>query len=273
MRNLLLSSIVGVLILVCVSGEAQGVIFPKTIRDIQESTAASNWDSAYNGQSVNVTDGIVTYAGLPPGKSSYRVVIQDPTQTEWAGVEIKRFGGTLNVQVGDKIELTNVVVDESYATTYLLFDVGSGFSVVSSGNSISPTVISPSLLGTGDTSANPAAAEKYEGMILRVENVTVGAKGFGSHADLYVLDDGAGSCWASDYMNQDRVIGQDYHANTVTGASFAAVEGIMEQYQKTINGYDHYQLLTRSTADFVPEPGCVLICFAGIAAVIRLGRK
>ncbi|MCK5113629.1 MAG: hypothetical protein KAR11_02560, partial [Phycisphaerae bacterium] len=185
--------------------EAQGLGVPYLgIRDVQESSAANSWESLYNGDTINVIGGVVTYTGMPPGKVKYRIVIQDPTQTEWAGIEVKQIGGTLNVNVGDKIDLSNVLVEESRATTYLVYDAGSSASVISGGNSITPTVIAPSLLGVGLISANPAAAEKYEGMIVRVEGVTVGDMGLGSHADLYTLGDGAGSCYASDYMNQDR---------------------------------------------------------------------
>jgi len=246
-----------------------------TIYDIQYSDAASSWQSSYYTQTVSeVTGGVVTYVGTPPGKATFRVVVQDPAFTEWAGVEIKVLDGSLNVSVGDKITLTNVVVDESRGGTYLLFDVsgaGSGFTVVSSGNSVAPTAVSPADLGAGDTSADPAKAEKYEGMLLKVLNVTVGDVDLGKAVDNYELTSSLGTCWGTDYFNQDRAASADYCVSTVTGAQFSAVVGILEQYSNSGTGYDYYQLMTRSEADFVPEPASAAMLL-GLAGLILRRR-
>lgn len=250
-----------------------------TIDDVQHSDAAANWKSSYEGSIVSVTGGVVTYADAPPGKANYRVVIQDPDGTEWCGIQMKVLGGTVNVEVGDRVNLTNVYVDEgakARGNTYLIFHEGvynSSFEVVANGDSILPTVVSPSVLGAGDESAVPAQAEKYEGMLLKVENVTVGAMGLGSHVDNYELTNAGGSCWAGDYMNVD--IGVDYyHPYISIGAEFQSVTGILEQYTKPAYCWDYYQLLTRETSDLlIPEPGAGAIFLAAAWAVLLRRRR
>ncbi|MDY6914216.1 MAG: PEP-CTERM sorting domain-containing protein [Planctomycetota bacterium] len=269
-----------VLVILASAGAAEAVPIPSlTIPDVQFSDAANGWTSFYANQIVDVTGGVVTYAATPPGKSTPRVIIQDPGFSEWAGIEIKVFDGTLadGLQIGDRVDLTDVYVDESSkarGTTYLLFDVmnyGSSFTVVSGGHTVDPTVIDLSILGAGDESADPVQAEKYEGMLLSVADVTVTAMDLGSHSDNYELTNTAGACWASDYLNVDRQAVEDYHAKVGLGAGFDAIVGVLEQYTKTSNDYDYYQLLTRSGADFVPEPASVVLLLLGSAAM--LGRK
>jgi len=259
------------------AGAAQAL----TIGDVQQCDASTSWLSPHDGQTVDVAGGVVTYVAAPPGKRTPRVVIQDPTLSTWAGIEIKIFDGTLGqgVQLGDRVDLTNVVVDESSSTrgtTYLLFDAtayGSGFTVLGSGHAVAPTVVSASVLGAGDLSADPAAAEKYEGMLLSIADATVGDRDLGSHADNYALNTPAGTCWASDYLNVDRDSAAKYHPRTVTGAQFDAVVGVLEQYKKDSSGYDYYQLLTRSGADLVPEPGTLALLALGAALRLRRRRR
>jgi len=252
-----------------------------TIYDVQYSTAATGWKSSYDTQVVNVTGGVVTYVGSPPGKLSPRVVIQDPTYSQWAGVEIKIFSGAPEggVQVGDRVDLTNVQVDEgskTRGTTYLIYDetaFGSGFSVVSSGHSVPATVLTPGDIGGGDMSADPSVTEKYEGMLIELQTVTIGSLNIGSHNDNYELLSGGQTCWGSDYMNLDRDEAELYHDRTVSGATFPVVVGILEQYTKESDEYDYYQLLTRGTADLggtaVPEPLTAVLLVGGCVAAWR----
>ncbi len=253
-----------------------------TIPEVQYSDLGHNWQSTYydelSPQVVDVTGGVVTYAANPPGKSFARVVIQDPNFSEWAGIEIKIMDATpaSAFGIGDRVDFTNVRVDESRGATYLLFDgvgYGSALTIISSGHVVEPTVVNPSLLGAGDLSADPGEAEKYEGMLLKVENVTlnVDENGLGSHCDNYELVGLGGTCWAADYMNVDRQVGEDYHYWVQTGRNFEAVVGILEQYTKPSSGYDYYQLLTRNSGDFVPAPTPAALLLVGGAAL--LGRR
>jgi len=215
-----------------------------TIYDVQHCDAADGWKSPYVDQVVDVTGGVVTYVGRPPGKATTRVVIQDPSFTEWAGIEVK---------------------------IYLLFDAtnyGSDFSVVQTGVVVAPTIVPAWMLGNGEQSAAPEQAERYEGMLLAVQDVTIGSLGLGSHNDNYELVTAAGTCWATDYFNLDRDPFELYHALTQPGSSFDAVVGILEQYTKTSDQYDYYQLMTRNSADFVPEPATSALFWAATAMLL-----
>jgi len=268
------------------AGAAEGV----TVFDVQHSDAAAGWGSAYADQVVSVTGGVVTFVGLPPGKKTARVVVQDPAFAEWGGVEIKVLEGTFAdvVRVGDRVDLAGVYVDESSkgrGTTYLLYDdrtpaeggYGSSFTVLGSGFAVAATVVSPSLLGAGDVSADPAAAERYEGMLLEVRDVVVGALYQGSHNDNYELIGAGGTCWASDYMNLDRPPSELYHPDTVTGRALASVVGILEQYTHAGEGYDYYQLLTLAPREAdeaaVPEPAASALLSAGVGTIILRRRR
>lgn len=263
-----------------------------TIDDVQQTDAAHDWESPYLGQTVEVTGGIVTYAAMPPGKAFARVVVQDPSFAEWAGVEIKILDGTppSAFPVGSRVDLSNVCVDENRGTTYLLFDgrsvgeggYGSGMSVFPTDQVVPPTVVSPLVLGyaqpiasqadeeNANVSAAPAQTEKYEGMLLMVTDVTLNVDpiGFGSHNDNYELIGAGGVCWAGDYMNVDRPAGEDYHPWTQTHRGYDAVVGVLEQYTKDSTAHDYYQLLTRSSADFIPAPPVVMMLLAGAAAML-----
>jgi hypothetical protein len=93
-------------------------------------------------------------------------------------------------------------------------------------------------------------------MLIKVIDVNVEGLGYGKAYDNYILqssDDANSACWASDYINDD--VEDIYHPYVEAGRHFCGVTGILEQYTGNKDGidYDYYQLLTRSTADFVIE--------------------
>jgi hypothetical protein len=97
-------------------------------------------------------------------------------------------------------------------------------------------------------------AEKYEGMLIKVRNVSVEDTGYGKAYDNYILgsnSDPNSVCWTSDYMNYD--IDGIYHPLVEVGNTFCGVTGFLEQYIGESDGiyYDYYQLLTTKTDDFL----------------------
>ncbi|MDA3892479.1 MAG: phospholipase D-like domain-containing protein [Salinivirgaceae bacterium] len=141
----------------------------QSIYEIQGQTNLS----PYNGQSVS-TKGIVTavYVG------SY--FIQDG-DSEWTGLYV--YDKTQTPAIGDSIEIAGTIY-EYYDMTELV-DITS-FTVTSSGN----TLPEPILIETG------AAEEKWEGVLLRVENAecTNPDLGFGE----WELNDGSGTTVVND---------------------------------------------------------------------------
>jgi hypothetical protein len=69
-------------------------------------------------------------------------------------------------------------------------------------------------------------------------------------------------------MNVDA--GGPYHPLIHTGAVLERIRGIVDQYTRPEEGWDYYQLCTRSSADIVPEPGALVLL---LAAGILVGRR
>jgi len=250
-----------------------------SIYDIQYTTAADG-ASPQDGNTIDCLGGVVTHTWAG-GKA--RVYLQDPARTEWAGIMVKDWTGTVlpGVALGDWVSLSNVVVEESRGNTILKFhtDYASGFAIVSSGNAVSaPVVVTPSAIAApaegppGEWYVADHSAEKYEHMWVAVEGVTVAGMGLGHVADNYVLSDGAGECWASDYMNAD--VGADgYDHQVAGGASVDRVTGIFEQYTHLPSFWDHYQIVTTKTGDLVPDATTAIILLAGSTGVLRQRRR
>jgi hypothetical protein len=237
-----------------------------SIYDIQY-TADPNGDSPQNGNIVNCKGGIVIHKA-PTGKP--RLIVQDPAYPAgWGAIQVKDLFGIGvfdDVNVGDWISLTNVLVEEYKGTTFLQYiqENNAGFEIRSSGNSLPrPLVV------TVDQIAAPIEgldtwlvadhnAEKYESMLIKVVNVNVKDIGYGKAFDNYILASNVDPnfiCWASDYMNADKEKGLIYHPIIEPGKNFCGVTGVLEQYTDIQDGiyYDYYQLLTTSSDDFTVE--------------------
>jgi len=92
-----------------------------SIFDIQY-TADPNGQSPHNGSIIDCTGGIVTHKP-PTGKP--RLIIQDPADPEgWGAIQVKDLFNTgifADVDVGDWISLTNVLVEDNKGTTFLQY--------------------------------------------------------------------------------------------------------------------------------------------------------
>lgn len=239
-----------------------------SIYDVQANTSDGD-ASIYDGQIHSVTGGIVTHkwAGWQT-----RVYIQNPDFPEWGAICIKDFEADEladAVEIGDWISLSNVLIEEYRGTTFLQYDRTAspdvGFSVDSQGNPVPEAT----LLTAADLiiPVDHAASESWESMIVRLEDVTVGAMDLGKADDNYELIQGNDVAWGADYMNADA--GGPYHPWIYTGAHLDSITGLVEQYTKLTDGWDYYQLLTRSSADIVPEPGSFALLALGLALGLR----
>ncbi len=236
-----------------------------SIYDVQYTTAPSG-ASPFNGQTHNVLGGVVTH--IMPWSSKPRVYIQDPAFPAWGGVVIKDWtGGTLagSVSIGDRIDLTDVFIEEASGTTTLQFGgslaPGAGFAVQGAAPlpdalTLTAADLAAPLYNPGDGSWLVADhdSELYEGMLVTLENVTVGQLDLGKAADNYELLQNDDTAWAADFMNWDA--GGTYHPDIFTGAELLELSGIVEQYVGSSGGiqYDYYQVFTRTSDDIVPVP-------------------
>jgi hypothetical protein len=237
-----------------------------SIYDIQY-TEDPNGDSLQNGLIVDCAGGIVTHKS-PSGRP--RLIVQDPAYPDgWGAIQIKDLFGTgvfTDVNVGDWISLTNVLVEEYKGSTFLQYmeENNAGFEILISNNKLpKPLVITVDQIAApiedlDSWAISDYSAEKYEAMLIKVVNVNVKDTGYGKAYDNYVLASNADPnliCWVSDYMNAGKDKGPIYHPNVEQGKNFCGVTGVMEQYTGEQDGiyYDYYQLLTRTTEDFTSE--------------------
>jgi hypothetical protein len=229
-------------------------------------TKDANGVSPQDGNVVDCLGGIVVHirsGGRP------RIVLQDPIYTNgWGAVQVKGWSGEAfdGVAVGDWVSLANVFVEDFKGTTYLQYqsEYDSALTVVDVDNPLprSLTVSVDEIKAPVETldawTLSGYSAEKYESMLIEVTDVSVTDLGYGKAFDNYVLASNADpnrECWVSDYMNADKEKGAIYHPTVEVGKSFYGVTGILEQYTGTSDGiyYHYYQLLTRSSEDFVLE--------------------
>ena len=235
-----------------------------TIYDIQYSTPP-DYSSPYDGQTVTVTGGIVTKIFVG---GSTKITIQDPTLGDaWAGIQVvfSDHGQAAGIVFGDQVDFYDVVVDEYRGNTQLLFSATSMHQINTSGH-----VVEPLLVTTADIAYPPNhdVTEKYEYMLLKLEDVTVGAMDLGKNEDNYELTNADGTCWGSDYANIDLPPGEIYYV--AAGQYFECYVGYLEQYLRPDQGWDYYQILPRDAQDYeCPPTATTTVSWGGIKALYR----
>jgi hypothetical protein len=247
-----------VLALGCVTAAATAD--PLTIYQVQYTTSEDGGSGYDGGDPIDCAGGIVVakFEGFRP-----RLILQDPNDPdEWGAIQVKDWTGELelfdNVQNGDWVEFTNMLVEDFRGTTMLQWQTPENptFNIVSQENPLPPYRI----VEVGEMPAPIEGppwewfvenhdAEPLESMRLIIRDVTVTEKDLGKEVDNYNLQNGAGEdCWAADYMNE-HVGPWGYHDFVTVGQHFCAVSGVFEQYTKLSDGWDYYQLITQTTTD------------------------
>ena len=119
--------------------------------------------SKFAGQKLDVM-GVIT--AIRPDEQYPNFFIQDPSRLEWAGIFVYVKSGYKPPPVGSKVELT-ADVKEYYGLTELANI--SSTTTLSSNNKIEPVSIDPKVLSGGCN----FDGEKYEGMLVSIDNLTV----------------------------------------------------------------------------------------------------
>lgn len=209
-----------------------------TIRDIQESSAAEHWRSAYEGGRVNLR---AIVSAVLPGKQM--ITLCDPQLgTSWAGISVRdtetRLGDLL---LGDEIQLQHVLVAEQADLTILTFDAESELSVQGVGASVPATPIEPEDLARG-----AEYAERYESMLVTLFNVTVPACGVAEGADLYYLVSATDTLLCSDSAHDLAPPGSAFFVRP--GDRLGRIRGIV--LEVPVEGGSAYVLHPRGARDY-----------------------
>jgi hypothetical protein len=217
-----------------------------TIYDVQFSTEENDWRSDYEGEVVSIVGGVVTH------QVGFRITLQDPTSGDaWAGIEIRAFENEAPLGVigpGDRVDFFDVFVEEFRGGTLPQFKSYSSFEVLSSGVPLPE----PVTVAVEDLRVPPARerCEKYEGMLIAVEDVRVGRMDLGKADDNYELFTEADTTWASDYYNLDILVPPFPTYYVSRGDRYSRMVGILQEYLHPEEGWDYYQLLPRGEGDY-----------------------
>ncbi|HOH82901.1 MAG TPA: hypothetical protein PKW22_05720 [Candidatus Syntrophosphaera thermopropionivorans] len=203
-----------------------------TCHDIQYTTSASG-DSPYVGRTVTVR-GIVVVELFYTGTNTSNIgfFISDPEGGPWSGLLI--YTNQYHPQRGDEVEVTGTIT-EYYNFTEM--SPTTGYRVISQGNPIPP----PTLINTGDLSSS-TTAEQWEGVFVKVENVTIVSLPT-SYNEFYV-NDGTGQCQIDDQCFPRT--GFSWPQMTV-GERWARIQGVVDY------SFSNYAINPRDMNDIVKE--------------------
>ncbi len=201
-----------------------------TVFDLQ-FTPFADGNSSYSNLGVTVS-GVVT-----SDSSDFSFYfIQDGTDA-WSGIHVD--DNVNNVKLGDNVTVSGTVRERFNETQ--IFNV-TDVTINSSGN----TVPGPVVVQTGDLKTGSPTAEKYEGMLMRLENVTVSdpfpddPSNFGE----FLIDDGSGGLRVDDLGNfrgnLDSAFVQDQQLASVTGIEYFS--------------FGNFKLIPRNDNDVVKVP-------------------
>ena len=198
-----------------------------SIYDVQYTTDSSG-DSPLVGTEVTIT-GVVT-AEFWGSYKNRQIFVQDSVGA-WSGVMVYNYGGIdalATVAEGDSVVITGTV-KEYYNKT----EIDPATSIVSHGkavNQITPITVTPADIKTGS-----ATAESYEGVLVKVANVTVGDPDLGNGE--WSVAAGTDSVRLDDLW--------DYYYWPTAGDSLTEVVGCIDY------SYDDFKIQPRLARDVV----------------------
>jgi len=235
---------------------------PLTIMDVQYSPFGSGF-SGYNNYVVTVSGIVSTDTTDIEGDGANigpQVYLQDGS-SQWSGIQI--FGVDAdNVRRGDKISVTGLV-NESFGITRI-GTLDNGVQITPNGTGLElplPLIISTSDIGT--SAGNTLPAESYEGVLVKIENVTIlddnadgdtgpdqGSGGSRNFGEIFITDtsnvqmrlelqDGT-----HEYNNYWDVSQENSGIRIETGNTFESITGIL------FYSFSNYKLVPRKNDDF-----------------------
>lgn len=199
-------------------------------------TEDSSGDSPFKGKVVTVTGVVTVPKGIYAPNSNRDLIIQDTgdpygTGGAWNGVLVYNHETysdvMIDAELGDSVSVTGLV-SEYYNKTEIQ-DI-SAVTIFKSGAKLPD----PVMVTTSDLNTESGVAEQYEGVLVKVENVTVTNPDLGNGE--YEINDGSGPCMVNDWA--------DYSYTPAQDDQFSWLMGVVDY------SYSNYKLEPRWDTDF-----------------------
>ncbi len=205
----------------------------------------------YRGNQSRFRDTEVTLTGILTVDSSDTYsgsvqFIQQPGLTKWAGLRLVKVPA-MGQKRGDLVQVTGTVFEDYYLTT---MDVTSLNILNSNGETIEPLLLKTGDIATGRNDA----AEEYESMLLKYENVSVvneNADGTRNYGEM-LIDDGSGATRVElqdgnnhFHNNWDPALADSAGMIQIkTGDTFESITGVLNY------SFNNFKLIPRKDDDF-----------------------
>jgi hypothetical protein len=199
--------------------------------------------SPYEGEAVNLT-GVVT-AGRGTYYSSNMFVLQNG-RGPFSGIYVYDPADSVPAQEGDSVTVSGFVSEyygltELYMFTDCYTEHGPG------------TVPAPTVVTTGTISTTSTLAERYEGVLVRVNHVTVGGTDLGYGK--WEVNDGSGAALVDDHAY--------YAYEPVTDDPLAAVIGVLS-YTGSYYDPSSFRIQPRRSSDIIGPPSIWSLVYSPI---------
>jgi hypothetical protein len=212
------------------------------ISQVQFVAIGGSDTSSYIGQAVNVSGVVTASRGVYTNQGVF--AIQDG-QGPFSGIHVFDPTYSVDAQEGDSVTVSGFVSEYSGLTEIYMFvgcytEHGPG------------TVPPPTVVTTGTINTSSTLAERYEGVLVKVNNVTVTNDDLGYGE--WGVNDGSGAAIVDDAAY--------YAYEPLTGDPLGAVIGVLDHYR--ITTYEGYRIEPRRSADIIGPPSIWTLVYSPI---------
>jgi phosphatidylserine/phosphatidylglycerophosphate/cardiolipin synthase-like enzyme len=194
-------------------------------------------------------DETFTVSGVVTSSNQFGASGPSTLQDNTAGISVYGSGFAGTVNIGDSVSITSTITHYNGLTQFDFSSTGSTVNVLKSGLTVEPKIVTLNQIATQAWNG----VEELEGMLVRVNSVTINANGSFEGNTNYSVSDASG--------NLELRIDKDVTSLVGVTIPSAAVDiiGIVGQYDRDAPYSSGYQLLPRSIDDIVTESEPLII--------------
>ena len=219
-----------------------------TVYSQTETSIITLRENNSQGEPVHMNE-TFTVSGIVTSANQFGASGPSTLQDNTAGISVYGSGFASSVNIGDSVKVTSTITHYNGLTQFDFSSSGSTVSVIKSGLEVEPKIVTLNQIATQSWNAT----EDLEGMLVRVNSVTINASGSFSGNTNYSISDASGSL-------ELRI---DKDVTSLVGVSIPSGEidiiGIVGQYDRDAPYSSGYQLLPRSIDDIVTDSEPLII--------------